>query len=57
MIWVQFEGVLVVGGWSALGTVGILYLIKRFIGLRVTVEEEAEGLDYSQHGEVIGADM
>ncbi|MDE0658783.1 MAG: ammonium transporter [Gammaproteobacteria bacterium] len=56
-IWVQFEGVLAVSGWSALGTVGILYLLKRFIGLRVSVEEEAEGLDYSQHGEAIGADM
>ena len=56
-IWVQFEGVLVVSGWSAACTFGILLLIKRFIGLRVSVEEEAEGLDYSQHGEAIGADM
>ena len=56
-VWVQFEGVLVVSGWSALGTLAILYLIKWFIGLRVTAEEEAEGLDYSQHGEAIGADM
>ena len=56
-IWVQFEGVLAVSGWSALGTLGILYLIKWSIGLRVSAEEEAEGLDYSQHGEAIGADM
>ena len=56
-IWVQFEGVLAVSGWSAICTFGILMLIKRTIGLRVTVEEEAEGLDYSQHGEAIGADM
>lgn len=56
-VWVQFEGVLAVGAWSAIGTVVILYLIKMFMGLRVSVEEEAEGLDYSQHGEAIGADM
>ncbi|MYA16463.1 MAG: ammonium transporter, partial [Gammaproteobacteria bacterium] len=28
-IWVQFEGVLAVGGWSAVGTIGILFLINR----------------------------
>ena len=56
-VWVQFEGVLAVGGWSALGTAIILYLMKMFMDLRVSVEEEAEGLDYSQHGEAIGADM
>ena len=56
-VWIQFEGVLAVAGWSALATVGILMVMKLFIDLRVTVEEEAEGLDYSQHGEAIGADM
>ena len=55
-IWIQFEGVLVVGGWSALGTVIILYLMRMFTRLRVSVEEETEGLDYSQHGEAVGAD-
>ncbi len=55
-VWIQFEGVLVVGGWSALGTVIILYLMRLFTGLRVSVEEETEGLDYSQHGEAVGAD-
>ena len=56
-VWVQLEGVLFVAGWSAIVTLGILYTIKLFIGLRVTAEEEAEGLDYSQHGEAIGADL
>jgi Amt family ammonium transporter len=56
-VWVQFEGVLAVGGWSALGTAAILYVMKMFMDLRVSVEEEAEGLDYSQHGEAIGADL
>ena len=56
-VWVQFEGVLVVAAWSALGTLAILYLLKLVMGLRVTTEEEAEGLDYSQHGEAVGADL
>ena len=56
-IWVQFEGVLAVSAWSALGTLLILYPLKWVMGLRVTAEEEAEGLDYSQHGEAVGADL
>ena len=56
-LWVQIEGVLVVAAWSAVGTAAILYLLKLLIGLRVTAEEEQEGLDYSQHGEAIGADQ
>ena len=56
-LWVQIEGVVVVGAWSAIGTAAILYVLKLLFGLRVTVEEESEGLDYSQHGEAIGADQ
>ncbi|MCY4012707.1 MAG: ammonium transporter [Gammaproteobacteria bacterium] len=56
-VWVQIEGVLAVAGWSAVGTAVILYGIKLTMGLRVTPEEEAEGLDYSQHGEAVGADL
>ena len=56
-VWVQFEGVLYVSIWSALCTLVILYLVKVTIGLRVTPEDEAEGLDFSQHGEAIGADL
>ena len=55
-VWVQFVGFLAVAGWSALGTAVILYLIRMFTRLRVSEEDEAEGLDYSQHGEAIGAD-
>ena len=55
-VWVQFEGVLAVAGWSAIGTAVILYILKWFMDLRVSEEDEAEGLDYSQHGEAIGAD-
>ena len=55
-LWVQIEGVLVVAAWSAIGSAGILYVLKSLMGLRVTEEEERDGLDYSQHGEAIGAD-
>ena len=55
-IWIQIKGVLVVAAWSAAGTAVILYAIRIFTSLRVTEEDEAEGLDYSQHGEAIGAD-
>ena len=55
-IWVQFEGVVAVAAWSAIGTAIILYFLKLFMNLRVSEEDEAEGLDYSQHGEAIGAD-
>ena len=55
-LWVQIEGVLAVAAWSAVGTAAILYLLKALVGLRVTEGEEQEGLDYSQHGEAIGAD-
>ena len=56
-VWVQIEGVAAVAAWSAVATAGILYAIKFTMGLRVTPEEEAEGLDYSQHGEAVGADL
>ena len=56
-VWIQIEGVLAVGAWSAFGTVVILYFIRIFTTLRVTPEQEVEGLDYSQHGEAIGADL
>ena len=56
-VWIQFEGVLAVSLWSGIGTAVILLCLKPFMRLRVTPEEEAEGLDYSQHGEAIGADL
>ncbi len=34
------------------GTVVILYVLKAIMGLRVSAEEEATGLDLSEHGEV-----
>ena len=52
-VWVQAEGVLAVAAWSALGTCAILYAMKRFMPLRVSPQEEVEGLDAAQHGEMV----
>ncbi|MCH7996331.1 MAG: ammonium transporter [Chloroflexi bacterium] len=38
-------------GWAFVMTLLILYALKYTIGLRVSKEEEEEGLDISQHGE------
>ncbi len=48
---VQALTVLAVGVFSLLGTYLILKLVDRLIGLRVPAEEEALGLDLSQHNE------
>jgi len=47
----QLVAVLAVGLFSLVGTYGILKLVDRVVGLRVTHEEEALGLDLSQHNE------
>ena len=54
-LWVQLEGIVVVVTWSAIVSLIILYAMRPFMSLRVTEEQEAEGLDTSQHGEAIGA--
>ena len=52
-VWKQALGL---GGaivWSAVGTFVVLMICKFTTGLRVTKDEEVEGLDYTQHGEAI----
>ena len=48
---VQLKGTVMVVVWSALASTVILIALKAIFGLRVTAEEEAEGLDKSLHGE------
>ena len=50
---IQIEGVLATIVYSAIGTFVLLMVTKAFFGLRVSPQEEVEGLDISQHGEVI----
>lgn len=52
-MWVQLEGVLATIAYSGIMTFIILKVIDLVMGLRVTEEEEREGLDVSQHGERI----
>ena len=49
----QILGLLAVIAWSGVGTWVILMICKFTTGLRVTKEDEIEGLDYTQHGETI----
>ncbi len=48
---VQAEGVLITMVWSAVVAFVAYKLVDMVIGLRVTEEEEREGLDISSHGE------
>lgn len=48
---VQLLGVVVVGAYAAIVTVGLLFAIRVFIPLRVCADEEEAGLDSSSHGE------
>ena len=49
---VQVIGIVVTWVWAFVLTALILLAIKYTIGLRVTSEDEEEGLDHNQHGEV-----
>ncbi len=49
----QAEGVMVTIVWCAVVSFLLYKLIDKTIGLRVSVEEEIEGLDYSLHGEIL----
>ena len=48
---VQALGVAVTAAWCALWTYVLLKILDATLGLRVSEEEESEGLDLSQHGE------
>ncbi|MEO5758368.1 MAG: ammonium transporter [Mesorhizobium sp.] len=49
----QIYGVAVTIAWTAVATFVILYIVKALVGLRPTKQDEVEGLDISQHGEVV----
>jgi len=48
---IQLIGVAVVVAWSAIGSIAILFAVKRLIGLRASGPEVEDGLDLSHHGE------
>ena len=47
----QAIGVLIAWGLAIVGTLIILFIVDKTIGLRVSEEQETQGLDLSQHGE------
>jgi ammonium transporter, Amt family len=47
----QLAGVGIAWGISIVGTLILLFLVDKIIGLRVSAEHEVAGLDLSQHGE------
>jgi ammonium transporter, Amt family len=50
-VWIQFKAVAVTVVWSAVVAFAAFKLVDLVIGLRVSEEEEREGLDISSHGE------
>jgi ammonium transporter, Amt family len=50
-VWHQAAGVAIAWILSAVGTLILLFLVDKMIGLRVSPEDENTGLDLSQHGE------
>ena len=50
----QLCGILFAFGWSFGMTLVIAFVVDLCIGLRVSDEEEEEGLDASIHGETVG---
>lgn len=50
-LWVQAEGVIITMVWSSVVAFIAYKIVDMVIGLRVTEEEEREGLDITYHGE------
>ena len=50
-LWIQTYSVLVTIAWATIGTLIAGLIVKALVGLRVTEEEEVNGLDISEHGE------
>jgi Amt family ammonium transporter len=50
-VWIQLKAVLVTIVWSGVVSLVAYFIVDKVIGLRVTEEDEREGLDISAHGE------
>jgi Amt family ammonium transporter len=50
LIVTQLKGILAVGAFTAVSSAVVWYLLKATIGIRVSPEEEREGLDTGEHG-------
>ncbi|WP_340199181.1 ammonium transporter [Ascidiimonas sp. W6] len=54
---VQLYGVLIIGGFCIVTSFIFLFILKKTIGIRVSREEEIEGLDLHEHGMVSYSDF
>lgn len=52
-VWIQIKSVLIVAGWSAVGTFVIAKIIDLTMGLRASAADERIGLDKAVHGEMV----
>ena len=48
---IQLTGIIAVVIWSAVASFVIMKIAQATVGIRVTEQEEAEGLDITSHGE------
>jgi ammonium transporter, Amt family len=54
MLLIQAKSVLATVAYSAVATFVLLKIVDVIVGLRISEEEEREGLDVTQHGERLG---
>ena len=47
---IQLQGVLYVGAFTFIVSLVVWFALKMTLGIRVTPEEEQEGLDIGEHG-------
>ncbi|MGH6981350.1 MAG: ammonia channel protein, partial [Stellaceae bacterium] len=52
-VWYQLEGVVIVIVYDVIVSLILLKLVDMVIGLRVTEDDEQEGLDLALHGEAV----
>ena len=50
-VWAQVKAVLLTLTWSGVGSAILYWVVDMVVGLRVTHDEEREGLDLADHGE------
>ena len=50
-VWIQVKGVLFTAAWSGIGSFAILKLLDATVGVRVSRDQEVEGLDLALHDE------
>lgn len=53
----QLKGIVSIGLFSFIFAGALFFILKMIMGIRVSVEEEIEGLDYGEHGAQAYADF